>query len=347
LQSLQNILKQRTPEVVFTKLLIAANILIFFAMLKSGTGLWKSENGIQLSWGANFGPATQDGEWWRLASAIFLHFSIIHLAINMWSLWDAGQFVERMYGHTRFICIYLLSGILGNLTSLVVQGNSAVSGGASSSIFGIIGALLVYLWANRETVSLREFRLFFWGALGFSIAIIVLGFIIPGIDNSAHIGGFISGILLSIILLPSIAHKSMQKSYSIMAAITLSISTVTLIYAIPAPQYKWVDEIYLRKQIDEFLMQDQAINRSWLDILQASKDENSTFNSLASKIDNNIVEPYEESFEKLSRLPENPALPSAAKLANLLKYTQERKNESKALADKLRTQDKTTRQVKE
>jgi len=316
-------------------------------MLKSGTGLWKSENGIQLSWGANFGPATQDGEWWRLASAIFLHFSIIHLAINMWSLWDAGQFVERMYGHTRFICIYLLSGILGNLTSLVVQGNSAVSGGASSSIFGIIGALLIYLWANRETVSLREFRLFFWGALGFSIATIILGFIIPGIDNSAHIGGFISGLLLSIILLPSHTYKSKQQSYRLLAAITLIISTGSLIYAIPAPQYKWVDELFLRKQIDAFLMQDQAINRSWLDILQASKDENSTFNSLANQIDNNIVEPYEESFEKLSQLPTNPNLPSAAKLSNLLNYSEQRKNESKALADKLRAQNKTTQQAKQ
>jgi len=316
-------------------------------MLKSGTGLWKSENGIQLSWGANFGPATQDGEWWRLASAIFLHFSIIHLAINMWSLWDAGQFVERMYGHTRFICIYLLSGILGNLTSLVVQGNSAVSGGASSSIFGIIGALLIYLWANRETVSLREFRLFFWGALGFSIATIILGFIIPGIDNSAHIGGFISGLLVSIILLPSHTYKSKQQSYRLLAAITLIISTGSLIYAIPAPQYKWVDELFLRKQIDAFLMQDQAINRSWLDILQASKDENSTFNSLANQIDNNIVEPYEESFEKLSQLPTNPNLPSAAKLSNLLNYSEQRKNESKALADKLRAQNKTTQQAKQ
>jgi len=269
------------------------------------------------------------------------------LALNMWSLWDAGQFVERMYGHSRFICIYLLSGILGNLTSLVVQGNSAVSGGASSSIFGVIGALLVYLWANRQTVSLREFRLFFWGALGFSIATIILGFIIPGIDNSAHIGGFISGLLVSIILLPSHTYKSKQQSYRLLAAITLIISTGSLIYAIPAPQYKWVDELFLRKQIDEFLMQDQAINRSWLNILQASKDENSTFNSLANQIDNNIVEPYEESFEKLSQLPTNPNLPSAAKLSNLLNYSEQRKNESKALADKLRAQNKTTQQAKQ
>ncbi len=338
MQSLHEALKQRIPKTLVTNLLIVINISVFVAMLFDGAGLWHSANGVQLAWGANFGPATQDGEWWRLASAMFLHFGIVHLTLNMWSLWDAGQLVERMYGHARFTCIYLLSGLLGNLTSLVVQGNSGVSGGASSAIFGIFGALLVYLWANRNTVSLREFRWLFWGALGFATATIILGFIIPGIDNSAHIGGFISGILVSIVLLPADAEKSLPLKSNWAAAGTLAITTSLLIYAIPAPKYKWGDEIFLRKQIDAFLAQDQAINRSWLDIMQASKQDNATFSSLASQIDNKIVAPYEDSFEKLSQLPANPALPSAAKLENLLQYTQQRKNESKLLADKLRNQ---------
>jgi rhomboid protease GluP len=338
LQTLHDVLKLRSPEIWATKLLIVVNVLVFAVMLLDGAGLWHSNNVVQLAWGANFGPATQDGEWWRLASAMFLHFGAVHLLLNMWSLWDAGQLVERMYGHARFACIYLLSGLLGNLTSLVVQGNSAISGGASSAIFGVFGALLVYLWVNRNTVSLREFRWLFWGALGFATATIILGFIIPGIDNSAHIGGFIGGILISIVLLPANLKKPLHVKSNWLAAGTLAITTSLLIYAIPAPKYKWGDELFLRKQIDVFLLQDQAINRSWLEIQQASKQDNVTFSNLASQIDSNIVEPYEDSFEKLSQLPINPALPSAAKLESLLKYTQQRKNESKALADKLRHQ---------
>jgi rhomboid protease GluP len=115
-----------------------------------------------------------------------------------------------------------------------------------------------------------------------------------------------------------------------------------LIHTIPAPKYKWGEELYLRKQIDEFLLQDQAINRTWLDIMQASKQENASFSSLASQIDNNIVAPYEESFEKLSQLPANPALPSAAKLSNILQYTQQRKIDSKLLAEMLRNQNLNT-----
>ena len=102
-----------------TKLLVGINLLVFLGTLISGAGLWHSSNSVQLAWGANFGPATQDGEWWRLCSAMFLHFGVIHLTLNLWALWDAGQLVERMYGHARFAAIYFGSGLTGNLLSLV------------------------------------------------------------------------------------------------------------------------------------------------------------------------------------------------------------------------------------
>ncbi|MES2637589.1 MAG: rhomboid family intramembrane serine protease, partial [Pseudomonadota bacterium] len=193
MQSLHELLIQRTPKISVTKLLISMNVLVFIAMLIGGAGFWHSPNNIQLDWGANFGPATQDGEWWRLFTAMFLHFGAIHLALNTFALWDAGQLVERMYGHWRFICIYLISGLIGNLLSLVVQGNLAVSGGASGAIFGIYGAAFVFLWRERAALTAREFRWLFGGGLAFSALTIVLGFIIPGIDNAAHIGGLLAG----------------------------------------------------------------------------------------------------------------------------------------------------------
>jgi rhomboid protease GluP len=339
LQPLNEILDRRVPEVWITKLLIILNSLVFIAMLIYGAGLWHSPNGVQLTWGANFGPATQDGQWWRLASAMFLHFGALHLLLNMWALWDAGQLVERMYGHVRFTCIYLVSGLFGNLVSLVFQGNSAVSGGASGAIFGIYGALLIYLWFNRLEIHIRDFRWLFWGAITFSLATIVFGFIVPGIDNSAHIGGFTAGILTSIFLLNPININVISKKLSLGSLILLVLMTFMLYLNMPKPKYLWSDEILLQNEINEFTFQEQEINRSWLEILHDQKKSGSSLNELAGKVESKISEPYEDSFEKLSQLPSNSSLPSAVKLKSLITYTKQRKEESKALADKLREQE--------
>ena len=315
-----------------------ANILVFIAMLMGGAGFWHSPNGVQLAWGANFGPATQDGEWWRLASAMFLHFGIVHLVVNVWSLWDAGQLVERMYGQVRFISIYFISGLSGNLLSLVIHGNLAVSGGASGAIFGVYAALLTFLWRERATLVSHEFRWLFWGASVFAFATIMLGFMVSGIDNAAHIGGFITGLLTSLLLAKSFVTNTVPIRTTLSVACLMGLVFVVMITHIPAPKYRWSDEIRVRKEIDQFLNQDQAINRSWLEIIYKGKQGTTTFDQLAGQIDNTISEPYEASFEKLSQLPANPALPSAAKLETILKYVRQRKNESHVLADKLRSQ---------
>ncbi|MDP2229620.1 rhomboid family intramembrane serine protease [Methylotenera sp.] len=338
MQSLHVMLKQRTSKVWVTKLLIATNVLVFLAMIVGGAGIWHSPNNVQLAWGANFGPATQDGEWWRLGSAMFLHFGVVHLVFNLWALWDAGQLVERMYGHVRFVGIYFMSGLAGNLVSLVIQGNSAVSGGASGAVFGIYGALLTFLWRERKSLAPHEFRWLFWGALAFASITIALGFIIPGIDNSAHIGGFVTGILASVIYAQSITAKVLPKKIALASACIMIASILMLILNIPAPKYRWSDEMLIRKEIDEFLQQDQAINRSWLEIMHESKQGSSTFDGLAGEIDSAIGDRYEESFEKLSQLPLDPALPSASKVEDLLEYAQHRKDESRQLAEKLRNQ---------
>jgi membrane associated rhomboid family serine protease len=145
-------------RVALTPILIFLNLLVFGAMLAHGAGLWHSPNNIQLAWGAGFGPATKDGEWWRLGSALFLHFGVVHLTMNMVALWEAGQLVERLYGRLRFVVIYFVGGITGNLASLIVQGDRAVSGGASGAIFGIYGALMVCLWRERRQIHPVEFR---------------------------------------------------------------------------------------------------------------------------------------------------------------------------------------------
>jgi rhomboid protease GluP len=340
LQSLHQQLTAKLPTIWATQFLLAANIAVFVLMLFNGAGLWHLNRDVQLAWGANFSPATQEGEWWRLFTAMFLHFGIIHLVLNMWSLWDVGQLVERMFGRWRFICIYLLSGLLGNLLSLDFQGSVTISGGASGAIFGIYAAALVFLWRERAVISVDEFRWLFWGALGFAVLMMVGGFFIPGINNAAHIGGFFTGILTSIVLTQSITARNMPVLIRASATILLTLVAVLLIVKIPAPSYRWSDELLARDLINVTLYQNQAINRSWLEILNEGKQGVKSQAELADKIDTTITDPSAQSFELLSKLPQNQKLPSAAQLERLKQNAKHREVAARVLAKKLRTQSK-------
>jgi rhomboid protease GluP len=335
--SLHDLLYQRTPRIPFTAFLVAANLFVFAAMLINGAGLWHSSNSIQLAWGANFGPATQDGEWWRLGTAMFLHFGVIHLTLNMWALWDAGQLVERMYGHGRFAAIYFASGLSGNLLSLVVNKGLTVSGGASGAIFGIYGALLIFVWRERQNLHPQEFRWFFWGAAAFAAISLMLGFLITGIDNAAHIGGFLTGILGGVILArPLVGAQSIPRLVRALSAGLLTLSTVILVRGIPAPAYLWSQELLAREEIGQFLKEDAAISQAWEKILNEGKRGSVSFEELAGQIDTAVSDPYEESFEQLSHIPRNSAMPSGPALEILQHYAERRRDASRALAEGLR-----------
>lgn len=334
---LHDLLYQRLPGIPVTKLLVAVNLLVFAAMLVGGAGLWHSSNSVQLAWGANFGPATQDGEWWRLGTALFLHFGAVHLTLNLWALWDAGQLVERMYGHARFTCIYFASGLTGNLLSLVAHRGLAISGGASGAIFGLFGALLIFLWRERHNLHPKEFRWFFWGAAGFALASLVFGLLITGIDNAAHIGGFLSGILGGIILAqPAGRTERRFRHIRLLAGTTFALAIVILVNQVPVRTYRWSEEVLARKEIGQFLRDDAAITQSWQSILDKARQDGISFDELAGRIDTSVADRYEESFELLSELPPNPALPSAATVEILRHYAERRRDASRALAEGLR-----------
>ena len=337
--ALHDRLRQRVPRARLTHWLIGANLLVFTAMLVGGAGFWHSANGVQLAWGANFGPATQDGQWWRLGSAMFLHFGVVHLAFNMWALWDGGQLVERMYGPARFALIYFASGLAGNLLSLVAHGGQAVSGGASGAIFGIYGALLVFLWQARRTLHPQEFRWLFWGALGFSGATIAFGFMVTGIDNAAHVGGFVSGLLSGVVLLrPLDASPRVLRRDRGLAGGALALAVATLILRIPAPSYRWSDEQLAQHEIRQFIRDDVQLSRAWRKIIDDGRRAGTSFDELAGRIDTTIADHYEASFEQLSRLPN--ALPSSPAVESLRHYAEQRRDASRSLAEGLRTNDR-------
>lgn len=321
-----------------TVVLVAANVLVFAAMLAYGAGLWHSPNDVQLAWGAGFGPATKDGEWWRLGTAMFLHFGLVHLAMNMWALWDGGRLVERLYGSLRFAAIFICSGLAGNLLSLIVQGDRAVSGGASGAVFGVYGALLVWLWRERHRVHPTEFRWLFGGAAVFTAVTIALGLMVPGIDNAAHIGGLIAGALLGVMLGGALSLRSLKRSQWLAAA-TLAAAVSALILHIPAPDYSWQEELQARGEIRDFLAADERITRRWQALLATGNHPGTSFDQLAGRVESDITDEYRQSFEQLSALNVDPAAPSAMTVELLRKYAQLRSEASHELAEGLRTKD--------
>ncbi len=144
--------------------------------------------------GAIYGPATVlYQEWWRLMSALFLHGGIAHLLMNMFSLYIIGMTAERYFTPGNYISLYLISGILGGLVSIVVHPVS-IGVGASGAIFGIFGALAGFFIAHREEIASHSKA--FMKSFSLIIAVnLLIGLSIPDVDVSAHIGGLLAGLI--------------------------------------------------------------------------------------------------------------------------------------------------------
>jgi rhomboid protease GluP len=333
-------LRGRRAWISATSVLIAMNLLIALAMAFIGARPEQSADSLQLAWGANFAPATTDGEWWRLATAMFLHFGILHLLMNMVALWDSGRLVERLFGPLRFLAIYLASGLMGNLVSLIVHGDRAVSGGASGAIFGIYGALLAFLLTERQRLHAAEFRWMFWGAIAFSVLALSFGLLIPGIDNAAHFGGLLAGIISGYILWAphrnvGLPRKRLQRIVAVISGLTIA----ALVSSIPKPRYPWTDEQLARGEIREFIGADLKTNARLRALLSENGSSGASFDQLAGRIEAEVVHSYEQSFEQLSGLRISPDVPSAATLERLRHYAEIRRDATQALAEGIREQD--------
>ncbi len=338
--SLVDLMHDSPWKAPITVSLVVVNMVVFLLMLRQGAGFWHSASTVQLAWGANFGPATQDGQWWRLGTALFLHFGVVHLALNMWALWDVGRLVERLYGRWRFCLLYFCSGVFGNLLSLVVQGNQAVSGGASGAIFALYGALLVYLWRERRRVDKGEFRWLFGAAAAFTVVTLVIGALVPGIDNAAHIGGWVAGALLARGMARPWVRRGVRAQVAPLSALaSLGLAVVVLAQHLPPPRYRMGEELRAKQAIQDFMVEDQRLAKRREDLLFRSQLAGLSFDEVAGRIDTTLTQEYNENFESLSALHLDAGAPSAAMLATMRRYAEQRGDASQALADSLRSGD--------
>lgn len=188
-------LRALTPRVVVTPVLVLLNVLVFILMTASGADPVNPKNEDLVSWGANFGPQTLDGEWWRLLSSAFVHIGAMHLGFNMLVLAGIGPMVERMLGSAAFALVYLASVLGGSLASLLWN-PVLVSAGASGAVFGAFGGLLGVLLVQRRSVPPAAHAMLKQNGMGFLGYNLVFGFLLPNVDFAAHIGGLVFGFVL-------------------------------------------------------------------------------------------------------------------------------------------------------
>lgn len=200
-----------------TYFLVGVNAAVFlFTLLQSHTLAGPTfQDRLSFSLLCNGGFVLRFGQWWRVVTAIFVHFGWLHIATNMWCLWNLGLLGEPLLGEFGMIAAYVLTGVAGNLLSIAFhpglpdQGG-VLSAGASGAVFGIAGVLLMLLRSPLLPVpqfELKKLRRSVWyfALLNFVVdAGLWVAHTAIQIDNMAHLGGFASGILLALPLVPRI-----------------------------------------------------------------------------------------------------------------------------------------------
>ena len=180
-----------------TWLIIAINVIVWLLMELNGG----SENSDTLiAFGAKVNELIDQGQVWRLLTAMFLHIGIIHLTVNQYSLYAVGTLLERFMGATRFAILYVLAGLCGSLASYWFSPN-AISAGASGAIFGLLGALGIFFLLHRRLFGPAGNRMLA-NIVAVAAINLVLGASFAGIDNFAHVGGLLGGVALGALLTP-------------------------------------------------------------------------------------------------------------------------------------------------
>jgi|CZKJ01.1.fsa_nt_gi rhomboid protease GluP len=182
-----------------TQVIFGINAAVFLGMALAGSTIMEFSIPESIQWGANVGALTFSGEWWRLLTNVFVHGGIIHIAFNMWCLWNLGALCESLYGRWSYGAIYLICGVGASLASAAWNPYRA-SVGASGAIFGLAGALIAAFKLGEFSVPRAALSGTLRSLGAFVVYNLVFGFALPGIDNTAHIGGLITGLIVGALI---------------------------------------------------------------------------------------------------------------------------------------------------
>ena len=192
-------MRQQSSSMAVTQAIFGINVAVFVAMTLAGVSPMEPTNAQLVHWGANFGPYTVAGQWWRLLTCVFVHIGIVHIALNMWCLWSLGRIAEAVYDHWTFGAVYLITGVSASVASLAWN-LDRVSAGASGAIFGIAGALIASFYLGEFSLPKAAVSGLLRSVVTFAGYNLVIGAMLGITDNAAHVGGLVSGLLLGALI---------------------------------------------------------------------------------------------------------------------------------------------------
>ena len=234
-QEINKVMKLSGSNLYLTYGIIAINIIVFILMVINGAGIVEPNARIHALWGSNFSPLTLSGDWWRLITSVFIHFGIFHLLLNMYALYMAGVYLEPMLGKAKFLVAYFATGIIANLVSLWWHDNSVNGAGASGAIFGMYGVFIALLLTNLIPKQIRTALL---QSIGVFIVLNVLYGMRGSVDNSAHIGGLLSGVVIGFLFYPLLKKEEGGLKRNLILAAILAAAVISAWMYLESPGNK-------------------------------------------------------------------------------------------------------------
>ncbi len=353
-EEVNKVMKLSGSNLYATYGIIAINVLVFILMVINGAGIMEvNNNEVYIRWGSNYSPLTLSGDWWRLITCVFIHFGIIHLVMNSYALYMAGVYLEPMLGKTKYITAYLAMGVFASLASLWWHSEGVNSAGASGAIFGLYGVFLALLFTNLIPKQMRTSLL---QSIGVFVVFNLIYGAKAGVDNAAHIGGLLSGLIIGFIFYPLLKKedKGTKSNLALLAIIAVAILSAWMYLNSPGnkigPERREAELNYLKEtkfpdgekfyeKYKEFAQSDEKIVKMFNDGINSYKD-------WLTVNEENINPEFERATSAVAAMKSYNVSPSAKEEINLLEQLLNARKEQVSIIRQLAQEDNPANQLK-
>src|SRR5471032_385595 len=337
-----NRLNALSPGAPVTLALVAINLIVFALMTVSGAGLLSVDGEVAARWGSNIGPLTVAGQWWRLFTATFIHLGLVHVAFNMFALYQTGRMVERMYGSVHYALLYVFAGLSGSMVSILWH-PMINSSGASGAIFGVFGGLLAFILKPGNAVPpaiVNEHRN---STLGFIAFNLFYGFSQNGIDNGAHLGGLLGGVVFGLLLsrpLDIAARARAGAARLLLSALACLLLLGALSYPLWHPSASTLRERHFHAVLRDMPQREQLASADASAWLGKARARTISAAQLADAMEQQVVPQWQQLYQSVQEAPLDEHSASYPLRAALLRYLADRREACRLIAQGVRTGDR-------